>query len=383
MAQEAESQRAGQAGASLGAELYQSLAAKAGNILLSPYSISEAIALLSAGAEGRTKQELLQSLGWGEPSDRMAEAFASQDRQLQAATRGSETLLTVSGLWFQRDNAPLSAFLKTAQGDYGAEVRGVDFLNDAMAARSEINGWVELKTFGNIRDLIPPGLLNENSRLMLVNAIYFKGRWEHPFETGITEPRPFFVASDKKVQAPAMIQVEHFKFVSESECGILELPYQGGKLSMVILLPKAVDGLPSLEKRMSSPTLQAWLAALDSSKRRNIRVTLPRFKMAYATNLTAALEHAGVESAFSRNDADFSALDGKYDLYVSTALHAAFVDVNEEGTVAAAATGVGVVTFDIELWDEFRVDHPFIFLIRDEATGCLLFLGRIEDPRTP
>jgi serpin B len=380
-APETAGQEASQAGAALGVDLYGSFALRDGNILFSPYSISEMLALLSVGADGKTKQELLQALHWGRSSDSLAEAFGAQDRHLDGATRGRETLLIANGLWFQKDGAPRSAFLNSARDDFGAEIREADFVGSAAAAQLEINSWVESKTFGKIHDLIPPGALNEGSRLALANAVYFKGRWEHPFEANGTSPRPFHIARDKEIATPAMIETEKLKVVSESDFDLLELPYEGGTLSMVILLPKTLDGLPSVEKRLSSSTLFAWLASLDFSKRRNMHVTLPRFKMAYAVDLTAALKQAGVTSAFSQHDADFSALNGKRDLYVSTAFHKAFVDVNEEGTEAAAATFGGVVTFGIELSDEFKVDHPFIFMIRDNSTGCLLFLGRIVDPR--
>jgi serpin B len=381
-AQDSAGQRASQAGAALGVDLYRSFAAKEGNVLFSPYSISEALALLVVGADGKTKQELLQALHWGPSSNELAEAFGAQDRHLKLAIEGGETLSVANALWFQQGDAPQAAFLKTAQGDFGVEVRGADFLNNAEATRLEINRWAELKAGGKIHDLTPPGALNENSRLALANAVYFKGQWEHPFEAQGTAPRPFFVAPDRIIMAPSMTETEKLKVASCSDCDLLALPYVGGRLSMVILLPKVPDGLSALEKRLSPSSLFEWLASLDFSHRRNMHVTLPRFKMTYAVDLTTVLRESGVTAAFVPHEADFSSLNGRRNLYVSTVPHAAAVEVNEEGTEAAAATFGGAVGLGGEISHEFRVDHPFIFLIRDDLTGGLVFLGRIVDPPT-
>jgi serine protease inhibitor len=178
-----------------------------------------------------------------------------------------------------------------------------------------------------------------------------------------------------------MSETETFKVAASAACDLLELPYRGGGLSMVILLPKERGGLAAFEKSLSAPNLAIWLASLDFSEARRIHMTLPKFTMTYSVELTDALKQAGVISAFDPRLADFSPIDGKRDLHVSTVLHKAFVDVNEEGTEAAAATFGNVATLGIELEDEFKVDHPFIFLIRDNATGSLLFLGRVVDPR--
>jgi serpin B len=378
----ADSQRAAQAGAALGADLYHSLSAKDGNLVFSPYGISEMLALLSAGAGGKTRDELLQALHWGQQPDRLAGAFWAQDRLLERAAAGSAVLQVANGLWYQNGDAPLQAFLHSAQDDYGAEVRGADFVNGAPAVRLEINAWVGRKTEGKIPDLLPEGALDQQTRLALANAVYFKGQWKHPFEAGGTQSRPFFIQPGTSVMTPQMTETETLKVATAPDCDLLELPYRGGGLSMVILLPGSPDGLPALERSLSPSSLAECLATLDFSKPRHMHVTLPKFRMAYSVELTDALKQVGVKAAFDPHGADFSAINGRLDLHVSTVLHKAFIDVNEEGTEAAAATFGRVATLGIELSDEFTVDHPFLLLIRDNTTGCLLFLGRVVDPRS-
>jgi serpin B len=382
-AQERESRQAAQAGEALGVGLYRLFASNEGNIVFSPYSISEMLALLSEGAAGKTKRELLQALNWDKPPDRMASAFEAQDRQLDRTDRGDVELLVSNGLWFQKGSEPRQGFLKVAHEAYGAEIRDSDFIANVPAALEEINGWVSLKTRGKIADLFPPGSLNSATRIALVNAVYFKGKWEHPFEARRTASRPFFISPGSSVMVPQMNETQALKAVSIEGSDILELPYLGGGLSMVILLPNSNDGLSSLERSLCAnpANLLEWLASLDFAKEESIRVALPRFKMTYSVELTQALRQSGVTSAFDPQVADFSQIDGARDLHVSTVRHKAFIDVSEEGTEAAAATSAGMSALGIRRIREFTADHPFLFLIRDNATGSLLFLGRVLDPR--
>jgi serpin B len=245
--------------------------------------------------------------------------------------------------------------------------------------RLEINAWVGLKTAGKITDLLPEKALGPQTRLALANAVYFKGQWEHAFKADRTAPAPFFIAPDRSVMTPQMSETESFKVASAPNCELLELPYIGG-LSMVILLPAARDGLAALEQGLSPSSLGAWLATLDFSRPRRTRVTLPKFRIEYSVGLIDALRRAGVIDAFDPIRADFSSINGGHDLHVSAVFHKAFVAVNEEGTEAAAATFVGVATLGVEMSREFKADHPFLFLIRDNTTGSLLFLGRFADP---
>jgi serpin B len=381
-AQDQTGQLAAQSGSSLGIGLYHSIAARPGNVVFSPYSVSEIVALLSTGAAGQTRDELLRALHWDRPPDQLPAAFASQDRILGHAAQGDVTLLVANGLWYQRNEPPVDSFLQIAKDDFGSEIRGADFVAGSSAAELEINNWVEQKTLGKITGLLPKGKLDKSTRMALVNAVYFKGKWEHPFDARGTLPRPFFILPGTSVSVTQMAVRGNFRAASDSACDFIELPYQGGELSMVILLPKERDGLPALEGSLDSVNLTVRLAALDFTSERHVHVTLPRFKMTYAVELTEALRNSGIAAAFDSSEADFSAINGRRNLFVSTVLHKAFIDVNEVGTEAAAATFGGMVALAIPVSDEFRVDHPFLFLIRDNLTGSLLFLGRVEDPRT-
>jgi serpin B len=381
-AQDQSGQLAAQSGSSLGIGLYHSIAGGSGNIVFSPYSISEILSLLSMGAAGQTREELLRALHWDRPPGQLPGAFGAQDRTLSHAAQGGVSLLVANGIWYQRGDPPLDSFLQVAKDDFGAEIQGADFVGSSAAAELEINNWVEHKTLGKIAGLLPKGTLSHGTRMALVNAVYFKGKWEHPFDARGTLPRPFFILPGTSVSVTQMAVRADFRAASDSTCNFIELPYQGGELSMVILLPKERDGLPALEGSLDSVSLTVRLATLDFSSERRIHVTLPRFKMTYAVELTEALRNSGISAAFDPSEADFSAINGKRNLHVSTVLHKAFIDVNEVGTEAAAATFGGMVALGIPISDEFRVDHPFLFLIRDNLTGSLLFLGRVEDPRT-
>lgn len=340
------------------------------------------LALLSSGADGKTREELLKALRWEQPPGSLAAAFGAQDKVLSgSAGSGSSILQVANGLWYQEGDAPRQSFLDGAREDFRAEVRGADFVTGAPVARLEINAWVEQKTEGKIVDLLPEGAVNAQTRLALANAVYFKGTWEHPFEARRTASLPFYIHPGTGVPTPLMSESERLRTAHEPECDLVELTYAGGGLSMVVLLPKERDGLAALEKALTPTSLGLWLAALDFSTPRHTHVTLPKFRIVYGTSLMDPLRRAGVVAAFDPHDADFSPINGKRDLHVSTILHKAFVDVNESGTEAAAATFAGVATLAVEMSDEFRADHPFIFLIRDNTTGCLLFLGRVADPR--
>jgi serpin B len=373
---------AAQAGEAFGVDLYRLFAAKEGNVFFSPYSVSEALALLSAGADGKTRQELLGTLHWRLPPDQMAAAFAAQDLQLDHAALAGAVLTVANGLWFQEGDSPQPAFLNVARGEYRAEVHAVDFIMNPSAVVPEINEWVEKKTNGKISNLFPEGSLGRSTRLVLANAIYFKGKWDHPFKKERTSPRTFHVASDQQVMAEMMAEKIDLRTVSGDDYDLLELPYEGGDLSMVILLPKTRDGLAAIEQRLGAANLAGWLASLESVDSSEVEVEMPRFKATYSADLTGPLESLGVSAAFSRGAADFTGIDGKRDLFISAAVHKAYVDVNEEGTEAAGATGMVMSAKAMPVFGPIRfiVDHPFLFLIRNNSTGGLLFFGRIVDP---
>jgi len=255
----------------------------------------------------------------------------------------------------------------------------VNFATDAEGARKTINAWVEKQTRDKIKDLIQPGVLDSLTRLVLTNAIYFKGDWASPFKKDGTKDGDFFAADGQKVAAPMMHQTGHFGYLDGGELQALEMPYKGDALSMVVLLPKAKDGLPALEKKLSATSAVVWIAGL---RKQQVQVAMPRFTTTAEFMLKETLSAMGMTDAFS-DRADFSGMDGVKDLFISAVIHKAFVDVNEEGTEAAAATAVVMKSTGMPAPPvEFRADHPFVFLIRDTRSGCILFVGRMANPKT-
>ena len=357
-------------------------AAEPGNLFFSPQSISTALAMTYAGARGDTATEMARTLHFSLPQDRLAAAYA----QLLAALHGSGaqrpyTLSVANRLWGQRGTAFLEPFLTTMRTGYGAEMGLVDFVNEAEAARGEINGWVRKETADKITDLIPPGVLGPATRLVLANAIYFRGDWARQFEKSATQDQPFHVTGDRTVTAPLMFGKIPAGYAARADGGlkVLELPYKGDEVSMLVLLPDAPDGLPALEAKLTADTYRAWTTDLV---RRDVLVYLPRFSVESRFALAPTLGAMGMPLAFT-DRADFSGMDGKRDLFLSAVVHKARVDVDERGTEAAAATGVAIRTLAVQQEPPaFRADHPFLFVIRHNPTGAILFLGRVVDPTT-
>ena len=279
-------------------------------------------------------------------------------------------------LWGQSGYKFLPAYLQLTKDRYGADLGEVDFIHQTEAARKAINSWVEAQTKDKIKDLIQSGVLSSDTRLVLTNAIYFKGKWDSQFEKSATKNLPFHLATDSKIDVPMMFQKHEFKYGKSDDLLILELPYIGKDLSMIVLLPNETNGLQSLETKLTPANLEKWTSALHEQE---VLVYLPKFTMASQFSLNDVLQSLGMRAAFSP-EADFSGMDGKKDLYLSAVVHKAFVDVKEEGTEAAAATGVVVETTAVRCPTTFRADHPFVFLIRDGKTGSILFMGRLVSP---
>ena len=365
-------------------DLYARLKGGEGNLFLSPYSISTALAMTYAGARGRTADQMAQVLHLPSSGEAVHAAYAALQNDLNAAGPGAPgyELIVANRLWGQKGHAFLPEFLALLEARYGAGLEQLDFARATEAARQTINGWVEEKTREKIKDLLKPGILNAMTRLVLTNAIYFKGKWAGPFNEKATREEDFFITPEKKVAAPLMHRTAKFGYFEGDGLQALELPYQGDRLAMVVLLPKrnvppgAKDGLAAREASLSSEKVAEWIGKL---RRRKVEVALPRFKTTAEFSLGDTLVAMGMTDAFGR--ADFSGMTGTRDLFISAVIHKAFVDVNEEGTEAAAATAVVIRPLNGGgSPPAFRADHPFLFLIRDTKTGAILFLGRILDP---
>ena len=359
--------------------LYRALSgSQTGNLFLSPASISTALAMTYGGARGRTAEQMAQALRYSLPQERLHPAFGAQRAQLLGGDRPYE-LAVANRLWGHVGFQFREAYLALTRAGYGAELARVDFIGETEKTRVAINDWVEEQTRDKIVDLIPPGVLTGDTRLVLTNAIYFKGKWASQFDVAHTRKQAFTRHDGGEVDVDLMHQTAEFAYLEQpGSFQLLALPYLGDRLEMLVLLPTAADGLSALEARIDAASLEQWLAA---ARRQEVRVWLPRFRLEVALQLNQPMKDLGMVDAFDSAAADFSGMTGSPGLFVSDILHKAFVDVNEEGTEAAAATAV-VMAIESEHPPppEFRADHPFLFLIRDRSTGTILFMGRLTDP---
>ncbi len=359
-------------------KLYRSLASEGGNVFFSPYSITSAFAMTREGAKGPTAAEFDSVFGFPAPEKGLAESFAAGAAALEAG-KGSAKLVLANSIWPQKGYKFRAAYLSKLKKSYSAQSSAVDFRNDAEAARKEINDWTEKQTEGKIKDLFPPRSLNALTRLVLASAVYFKGSWQHPFEAGMTSDADFFVSEGKPVKVRMMAHPGQKKrlYTADELASVVDLPYAGGSLSMMAILPREGKSLPEVEAALSAEKLAAWRADMQE---RDVKAFLPKFKFSARYSLAERLPEMGLKLAFT-DAADFSGMDGTLDLYVQKVFHQAFVEVNEEGTEAAAATGVAMglksIMMDFEI---FRADRPFLFLITENKTGLVLFIGRVENP---
>jgi serpin B len=371
-----------QANTAFALDLYTKLKTAEGNLFFSPYSISTALAMTYAGARGNTEREMAEVLHFAMNQGDLHSSFSKLQGHLnEVRKKGNIRLSIANALWAQKDYRFLRTFTDVVRKSYEAEAKNVDFRGETENVRKKINAWVEENTENKIVELLKPGTVSEDTRLILTNAIYFKGNWARQFKKSQTTEMPFKLNSAKSVMVPMMqMNKEMCKYAENTKLQILELPYKGNDLSMVILLPRDVDGIRSLENEFSTDTLNMWLNNLHQQE---VEIYLPKFKIEYGMSLTDNLKEMGMVSAFNPGIADFSGMDGTKSLYISDVVHKAFVNVDEEGTEAAAATAV---TVHLSAYVErhipvFRADHPFIFLIRDNGTGSILFMGRISNPK--
>ena len=361
-----------------GFDLYQELKNEKGNLFFSPYSISTALAMTYAGARGQTEKEMAKVLHFSLEQEPLHSLFSKLQLHLNTVqNKGHIKLSIANSLWAQEGYHFLNTFLDLNKKNYGAGLNFVNFETKTEAARKTINIWVEDKTQQKIKELIKPGMIDSLTTLVLCNAIYFKGDWLSQFDKKRTMDADFYVSSDKPIKVPMMSQKSKFRFRDFGDFKAIELPYEGNDLSMIVFLSEEIDGLAELERNLTNDNVKNWIGELSRSYESEILVNLPKFKTTCEFELADVLAEMGMPHAFA--GADFSGMTGKRDLFISEVIHKAFVDVNEEGTEAAAATAV-VMTKSISKALLFRADHPFVFLIRENKTGSILFIGRIIDP---
>jgi serpin B len=353
-----------------------------GNLFLSPYSISSALAMTFDGARGQTAAQMAQAMHFPFGRNRLNAAFSSLSSDLDGGgtVDGKQVydLSLANSLWGQTGFSFNPNFIQTLSQDYGAGLQTVDFTN-AAAASDEINQWVASETANKIQNLFSPGDLRAGTSMVLVNAIYFKGTWASQFDPTLTKQQAFYLDSQTSETVATMRQDENLAYAENSQAQIVEIPYVGNNLSMVIILPREVDGLAALEANLTADKLTRWMNKLFEYK---VSLMLPKFKLNTASDLTGPLQALGMTDAFN-GAANFSGIT-PISIELTKVVHDAYVNVDETGTVAAGATGVvaGPTITDAPPTAVFRANHPFLFLIRDQSSGAILFMGRVTDPNS-
>jgi serpin B len=352
-------------------------------LFFSPYSISTGMGMVYAGARGHSEREIAAAMRFNLPQDNLHAAFGELAARMNNVQHWDHLALRdANSLWFQRDYSFTPAFMNLVRTNYHADARPVDFRSGAQSAGREMSAWIRQRTGGRLEPAFNSGVLTADTRLALCNAIYFNGEWASQFKHSQTKPAPFHVCTNETITVPMMRQKADFKTARDvdAQVNVLEMPYYGRDLSMIILMPGEMDGLTGLEQQLNPVNLKSWMAMLDQQAPREIWILLPRFTVTRNIDLAGQLKTMGLASIF-RKTADLSGMEATTNLYVSDFFHQAFVEVNEHGTEATAMTIAVAATKSMT--GSFVVDHPFIFLIRENATGTILFLGRMVDPTKP
>jgi len=355
-------------------DLYSKYKPREGNIFFSPYSISTALAMTYEGARGQTAEEMKNVFHFPDEGVRRP-GFARLYNEINKKDKKYQ-LSTANALWAQQDYKFLDQYFSTIERYYDGDVTNLDFKGETEKSRITINNWVEDQTNNKIKNLIPQGAIDGSTRLVLTNAVYFKGDWVLKFDKKKTKEADFKVSPDKTVKVQMMSLIgdkAKFNYAETEELQILEMPYEGDELSMLVILPR--KNLESID--INNEKLNELKGMLHET---NVGVYMPKFKFETKYFMKEDLKEMGMPTAFNQNTADFSGMTGNRDLFISKVIHQAFVEVNEEGTEAAAATAVVMAKSAAFKSDIFRADHPFIFIIQQKATGNILFMGRVVNP---
>lgn len=366
--------------------------AEKGNLFFSPASIHAALAMTYTGAKGETAAQMARVLHFPADAKALAVSYGALLETLNSPPLDREkqppySLVIANALWGKKGYPYRADFLALSEQHFGAGLKEIDFAQGEVA-RKIINDWVATQTKDRIKDLIPEGMLNGLTRLLVTNAVYFKNRWAEEFPRHATHDGLFTRLDAKQVRVPLMVQQGDFLYSEDELVQVLELPYSRHALGMVVILPRKADGLPAVERRLDARQVGKWLAGLT---RCDVAITLPRFEIEDGFSLARSLKAMGMSDAFVSKEADFSGIATVEDLFILDVLHEAFVEVDEEGTEAAAATAIAGAVSSAPPSKRaepkiFKADHPFLFLIRHNATGEVLFLGRLMEPaaaRTP
>lgn len=367
-------------GQTLGVRLYDQLRAGDDNVVISPVSLMGAFGVVSAGARGQTRTALLSSLSLPDSPSLDADLGALL-RSLERED-GQTTLSVANAVWVQDGFGLKPDFVESVQRDYGALARPVDFRDAPDEAAGRINAWVSGQTRRRIPELLSPSSINDATRLIVTNAVYFLGDWAQPFNASNTSDQTFYRADGSRLSTPMMYQRGYLRLLETGALQAIDLPYRGDRLSMTVILPRTRGGLSDVEAQLSA-NLAGWLIALDEEEPRRVLLYLPKTETALSYDLIPQLTMLGMGIAFA-DGADFRSI-ADAPLAIGQVVHKTFLRIDEKGTEAAAATGIAVeqTSAPVTPPPTFRADHPFLFLIRDKETGAILFLGRINRPEAP
>lgn len=373
-----------QGNASFGVSLYKALSGEEGNVFLSPISVAGAFGPALAGAQGETRTAIAKAIGLpGEAGDELHSGLGGLLRGLERQQKGASVSIA-NALWVKKGFALKPDFVRIARKDYDATAEPLDFGGAPVASANRINNWVNQETRGRIRNLISPSSLNSYTALVITNAVHFLGDWAEAFDKSRTTDQPFYGPGGTTRQVPLMRMTEPFRYLERDGFQAIDLPYKDPRLSMSVFLPKERDGLSEFERRLTGERLREWLVALDAAGRQEVQLFLPKLQIEQSYNLVPPLKALGMEIAFAPRRADFRGI-ADHDMFISQVVHKTFVRIDEKGTEAAAATGIGVQVTGARISKPpvFRADHPFFFLLRDKESGAILFLGRIVAPERP
>jgi serpin B len=357
--------------------LYQELCGVEGNLFYSPYSISLALGMTYAGAQGETERQMAETLQFALPQERLHAVFNALDTAL-AQQNGEDFRLNVANsLWGQQNYQFMTDFLDTLAANYGAGLRLLDFMQEPEPSRQTINDWVSEQTEDRIKDLIPEGAITPATRLVLANAIYFDAKWQQPFDADLTRDGAFYTLDGKEVTAPMMNMSKPptLSYTQGQGYQAVELPYKGGQASMLLIVPDQGQ-FESFEAELDAEQVRSIVGALEPQE---VELTMPKFSFEANASLAPTLANMGMPDAFG-DAADFSGMTGDRSLFISDVFHKAFVAVDEAGTEAAAATAVVMAEMALPISNiVLTVDRPFVFMIRDTESGALLFVGRVVE----
>ncbi len=364
-------------------KLYSQIKKNDQNILFSPYSIMDAFGMVYEGSQGDTANQIANVFQFTTNDQKRRDEFLSFQNNL-VATDNLYTLRSANSLWVEKTYSVLDSYLEVIEKYYGGDAQNIDFKNNPQISRQTINQWVSNQTNNKIKDLFGEKSITEDTKLVLANAIYFKGEWINKFYPNNTHNDTFTLANGNTIDTKMMSiknDETNFDYYEDDNLQVLKMPYVGNKLSMVLLLPKS-NNLSSLEQSLTDTSLNQWQQGLTNQA---VNVYLPKFTFNDKYDLVDTLKQMGITDSFDARKANFSGISQKNDLFINAVEHQVYIGVNELGTEAAAATGIGMSATSVSMVSPkavpvFRADHPFMFLIQDDTTKTILFMGSVNNP---